>query len=103
MTHRLSSLGQVLPEGVWVTGLTYEERPGKDAQRTVRSWSLLGLAFLRDSQDEIRAINRFITGLRSQSELFRGFDRADLVTVQRRVVNEQDVTGFEIRLSGEAG
>lgn len=103
MTHRLSDLGQALPEGVWVTGVTYEEKAGKDAERRSRSWALLGLAFLRNSQDEIRAINRFITNLRAQPELFRGFDRADLVTVQRRTVNQQDVTGFEIRLSGEAG
>ncbi len=103
LTHRLGYLGEVLPEGVWLTGLVYDERSGRDVQRVARICTLNGLVFLQDSQDEIRAINRLISNLRGHVQFFNGLNQANLVTVQRKSVNDCDVTHFEVRLSGGEG
>ncbi|MBN1587863.1 MAG: pilus assembly protein PilM [Candidatus Omnitrophica bacterium] len=96
-TDKLSYLGQVCPEGVWITNVSFLEDVNPDQTVFNRHMIVRGQVFLGNAQMEMDAVNQLITALGEHPVLLKGLGKPSLVSVQRNIVMNFDTTMFELR------
>ena len=81
---KLDALARSLPEGMWITRLTFEEIPD-GAGTTQVSLKVSGACYLQQSGKELSAIRAFEDRVKSTPVLFRGFKTARVEQIKEQV------------------
>ena len=102
VTEKLSALAKLLPEGVWVEGLTYQAKVGPtgDGQPTL---TLHGACFLPGSADELDVISDFVQRMKQDAALFQGFETVQLgeITIAEEPTQHYAYRAFQLSCSSE--
>ena len=82
---KLDGLARSLPDGVWITGLNFNNEFAQSGESQPRLM-LSGSCFLGDAGKELAAIQRFETQLKQHEPFFNGFVSAQLneITAQKK-------------------
>lgn len=81
---KLDALARSLPEGMWITRLTFEEIPD-GAGTTQVSLKVSGACYLAQSGKELSAIRAFEERVKGTPALFRGFKAARVEQIKEQV------------------
>jgi hypothetical protein len=92
MTHFLTSVAAVVPEGVWLTDwvLTYDQKSH------VPELSLRGMAYIKDGQQEVVLINTFVDALKKDAQIASSFNTCSVGSITRDSIKGQSVTVFSL-------
>ena len=85
---KLDALARTLPEGVWLTGLTFEhgiDAAGKNASRLLVG----GACFLKEPAQELSAIQQFEHQITRNQQFFSGFSVARIEQINAQVHTDQ--------------
>ena len=85
LAAKLDALARALPDGMWLTGFTFENRPG--AAGTVSQLRLVisGACFLGGTGQELSVIQQFEEEMKHNATFFKGFSTAQLDQIDARV------------------
>jgi hypothetical protein len=92
VTPLLNMIPKLLPDGLWLTGLTYRGEPEK-AEMLVR-----GVAYFNDADKEMQAINQFRSELQNKKEVSEKFGNIEISSVDHGMFKKSAVTNFTIIL-----
>lgn len=99
LTTKFNELPRILPDGLWLTNVSSEEKMEEGDKKISRFFRLKGVAFLEDSAEEIGSINNFVSKL-SESQVFsKDFREIKLDSITRDELKSTSVTLFEITCS----
>jgi hypothetical protein len=91
VASRLFAIPGLLPEGLWLTGLSL--KMDSPAGKVI---DLKGIAYLADPNAELNQINNFIMRLRKSPQLSKEFKTFSLVSAAANQASEFGGTSFEI-------
>ena len=83
-------LPKAMDKGIWLTDFTFTMKDGR------RLLTIKGMVYLEDQDAEIAAVNQFLDRLRDNQDFTRGFRALGLKSVSRGLVEEYNLTQFEI-------
>ena len=94
---KFDALARALPEGVWLTGLSFEDRidSGKSQPKLV----LNGACFLNDPGQELQAIQTFEQRVKDNAIFFQGFQMAQLDQMSVQANSQQSPAYRTFQLS----
>lgn len=101
LTTKLNELPKMLPGGLWLTGISSEEKVREGGKKISRIFRLRGVAFLGDSAKEIDSINNFISKLNEIQAFSNDFRDIKLDSITRDEIKSTPVTLFDITCSME--
>ncbi|MCD6575428.1 pilus assembly protein PilM [Candidatus Aerophobetes bacterium] len=91
LTAKLNELNKVLPEGVWIRNLTWNENP--------RSLILKGSVFLGDKQKETEVVTNLLSVIQKDNILNEGFKEPPRIgPISQRDKRRHKITDFEITM-----
>jgi hypothetical protein len=102
VTKKLEGLTRVLPEGVWLEGLTYQDVLTPDPGLSRASLVLRGACYLSGAGSELETISDFAQRLKQEPALFQGFSTATLGEVAQSTDYTQQHSFWRFRLISEA-
>lgn len=94
LTKPINAIPRDIPDGMWLVDFTFS----KESDRI--SLTLKGIAYLEDSDKEIRIVNQFAASLKQDSNFTRYFDNIMVSSVERGQFGDTPVTNFIISCSG---
>ncbi len=104
-TKKLTQLGNVLPEGAWITSFQAEDISDNEIlmekEEFTRRVILKGLAYVPDKEEELKIPSQFLTAIQQNEAFFEGFEEVKLLSVKRDTFEDVPVTFFEILLTGD--
>jgi len=96
VSEKLDAIVRALPEGVWLTGLTYENRLDLSGRITGNAasarLSLFGACFLGGSDRELSAIQELETRLKGSARLLESFGSIRLGKIDATTAPQQDTS-----------
>ncbi|MBI4355474.1 MAG: pilus assembly protein PilM [Candidatus Omnitrophica bacterium] len=95
VTPKLEGIARSLPDGTWLSSMTYETIPGESAQPQ-HLLALRGYCFLGDKQGELAVVTSLSRRLKENPMLFQGFTTAKLTSVRSQLLEKFQVTSFEV-------
>jgi len=78
-TEVLNILSRALPQGAWLTHLTFNKNDEGKAELILE-----GTVYLADSGDEIETVNKIVTNLKNVPEFARNFNDVSIISLDRR-------------------
>ncbi len=90
-TYPLSIVPRAIPEGVWLSRLDFNQKPGG-----VLELMLQGQAYLADSQQEFEAVNTFLNNLKNEPDFLKYFSKLAIDSLDRGMVQGKSVAVFTI-------
>lgn len=93
LTVPIKSIPEALPEGVWLTNLSFN----KEEKATVLT--LEGVAYLGDSDKEFESINQFIANLKDKTDFPAYFKKINISSIDHKQTKELTLTRFSIYCS----
>jgi hypothetical protein len=93
---RLDALVRSLPEGIWLTGFSYEDIVSGQTGRSAYQLNVRGACDLREGGDEVLAIQDFEDRVRRNAQLFKGFDTAQINESSEREEGEHRYRAFQL-------
>jgi Tfp pilus assembly protein PilN len=95
-TSKLDLLAKVIPEGVWLSGISIEDS-GFGGEEKRRSLVLRGAAFVyNDKAEEQVRISKFLDELNSLPNFTKDFKNIELRNISNQQIENTEVTTFEI-------
>jgi hypothetical protein len=95
LTHHLDLIPRAIPEGVWLTDLSYKENENRI------ELELRGIARVGDSDKELKLVNKFLNNLKANPTFAKNFKEASIVVIGRAIVDGKvSGTGFDIMARG---
>jgi hypothetical protein len=101
LTTKFNELPRILPDGLWLTGISSEEMKEKEGKKFSKIFKLRGVVFLGDSAKELDSINNLVSKLNESQVFSKDFRNIKLDSVSRDKLGETPVTLFEITCSME--
>lgn len=101
LTTKFNELPRLLPDGLWLTGISSEEKMEEEDKKISRFFRLKGIAFLGDSAEEIGSINNFVSKLNESQVFSKDFREIKLNSITRDELKSTPVTIFDITCSTE--
>jgi hypothetical protein len=92
VTPLLNMIPKLLPDGLWLTGLTYRCESDK-AEMTIR-----GMAYFNDADKEMQAINQFRSEFQTKKEVSEKFGNIEISSVDHGMLKKTAVTNFTMTL-----
>jgi len=92
---KINRLGNLLPEGLWLSELDYGKIRGKS------SLILKGYAFRMKGDNQIKIISQFVENLKSDGVFLKGFTNIRLDSILNERYADIPVTGFQVSCSME--
>ncbi|MCM8800256.1 MAG: pilus assembly protein PilM [Candidatus Omnitrophica bacterium] len=89
-TLQLNILPSILPKGVWLTSLEFQQK------ETEKRLLLKGNAYLKDYQQEVNAINDFFSNIKNNPNFSKVYKNIEIVSIERNTIGEKEVTSFGI-------
>jgi hypothetical protein len=89
----LDKLSSLRSKGLWFEGLDVDYRDAK------YSISLTGFVFLGDAYNERSAVDAFVANIKNDEAIKTNFSNIEIVSLERRTLNDYTVTYFLIRLN----
>jgi len=100
-TDRLMDLAQLVPANIWLTEVSFEERPEKkDVSRVSRQLNIKGYCIIDTKTSETDSINNFLMSLKESGGIQEGMEKADIISVEKTEVGGEKVASFEILFTG---
>jgi len=78
VTYLLDSIPRIIPEGMWITGISFKR--GDDSGELI----LVGMSYLGDNAKEFEAVNNFLAGLKKNQVFSRYFKEISLVSLNQQ-------------------
>jgi hypothetical protein len=95
MTEALDVIPRVTPEGLWLASFDYKSENNRQRELT-----LLGSCYLGDRNKELSAIDKFISGLRSDPNFKKFFQYLTIISIERKEIEGMEVSNFAISAKG---
>ena len=83
-------LPKAMDKGLWLTDFSFTMKDGR------RQLNIKGMVYLEDQDAEIAAVNQFLGRLKENQDFMKGFRALSLKSVSSGLVEEYNVTQFEI-------
>lgn len=83
-------LPKALDKGLWLTDFSFTMKDGR------RQLNIKGMVYLEDQDAEIAAVNQFLGRLKENQDFMKGFRALSLKSVSSGLVEEYNITQFEI-------
>lgn len=106
-TAILIEVARLLPQEGWLQKIFLEDLLGPDRKGVLaagsrrRTLKLGGGAYLKNRDAELEEVNRFLSSLRSSTLLQPAFSDFQMNSVQRGLLEEEDVTEFHVTCSSQ--
>ena len=99
---KLDAVARTLPDGVWLTNLTYEDQLVASGKGEFRM-SIHGACYLGETGQELGAIHRFEEQVRQNPAFFKGFTMAqvDHIDAQSDDASQQTYRAFQLNCASE--
>ena len=89
-TEFLDLIPRLMPKGLWLKSFSLNKRDSRP------DLNLEGMAYLQDSDQELEAVNRFVSNLKNNPVISRIFKEISITSLDRREVEKVSVTSFFI-------
>lgn len=99
-TTKLNELARLLPKGVWLSRLTFDEKLDELRRKIVRSLVIEGGAFSKDKSEEMELVERVAARLKEDRLFFKGFGELKISSIEKGTRGEFEVTNFRLSCSG---
>lgn len=90
LTDALEVIARLVPQGMWLTNLSFEKR---DAKAIL---TLVGVAYSEDSEQELQMINQFLGNLKENPAFNKYFKQMKIVSVDQGQIKEASINNFTI-------
>ncbi len=97
-TAKLNELPKLIPPGVWLTNLSFNQKILKD-NKVIRSVTLRGIAYYENPGRGIEVITALVSGLNENKEFSRGFKEIKLDSMTSAQLEGMTVKDFTISCS----
>jgi len=77
LTDKFNELPKIIPPGVWLTNLSFSDKSSGDG-KIARTLNISGVAYHKDSAQEIEIISKFVSNLKGDEAFSRGFKEIKL-------------------------
>jgi Tfp pilus assembly PilM family ATPase/Tfp pilus assembly protein PilN len=91
LTETLDVIPRFIPEGVWLISFLLNNR-----ERERIELSLEGKAYLRDSDQEFEAVNKFLESLKQDPTFTKHFTNINILSINRQQEDNVTVTNFSL-------
>lgn len=100
---KLDALARSLPDGVWLTGVTYEDRMEGSAKQQMMRLLVKGACFLGEDGQELSAIQDMESRIKQDPRFFQGFNdgRLEEVAAQKDAQRSYSYRTFQLKCSSE--
>ncbi len=93
ITEPLAAIPSVMPNGAWLTDFAFSNQSG------VATFALNGIVYLGEGDKEFEAVNKLVTGLKSNPGFGKYFKDIRIKSMDRRELDKVTVTYFSIYCS----
>ncbi|MBM3253883.1 MAG: hypothetical protein FJZ16_06510 [Candidatus Omnitrophica bacterium] len=103
-TFKFRDLAKMLPEEVWLTDISLDERI-QESGGILRFLMIEGISWVKDKQtsktNEMALINTFLTNIKNNTEILAGFTRIEGINIEKFKIGYADATKFKIVFSNK--
>jgi len=101
LTARMTDLADLLPDNVWLTEISFEEKVDKkDASKVSRHLNIKGYCAIDERMSETDTVNNFLIDLKKGAGVNKGMSSADIISVEKTEIDGAKVARFEILFIG---
>ena len=97
---KLDAVARALPDGVWITGLTFEDRMSPSGKKQFRM-AIRGACFLGETGQELSAIHTFEEQVKRNPAFFSGFSVVQVDQIDAKTSAEQTYRAFQLNCNSE--
>ena len=101
LTSRLQDIVNVLPENMWLSEASFEEKiDKKNTSKITRFFNVKGYYIIDEKAGDKDVMNVFLSKLKETKGVNNGMSRADILSVKRMEIKGIKVSSFEISFTG---
>lgn len=101
ITAKLAALSKLVPNNIWLTEMSFEEKIGKKKVPDVfRHFNIKGYCIIDERIRETDVINDFLEDLKNNNDINKGISKADILSVEQTEIDGTKAAQFEILLAG---
>jgi len=96
VTTKLSEFARIIPPGVWLTRLEYQDKRLKRGSGT-SELRMEGSVYMEEGTDQVVVINRFASTLKENTAFMQGFDSMKIEGIRKTSINSLDISTFTLK------